>query len=147
MSANPPIMLKHPIIKVSFMKVKTAKGKGTNPIRINAIPDRNNKATIKGFKCVGSKTLATIEVYKQSENLFGPIEKEIVTVDVKELKIIQSVWDHFFILKVGEKSTAFATQPEILRAITPKNFKKANIYEVKKLGKPEIVLPNNANVW
>ena len=103
---------------------------------------RGRKAMVKAFKYRGNDCKAIIEIYQQPP-LFGafgekPKEKEILTVDNKELKVIESTWDHFYILKTGDRTIPFTNKAELLKAVTPKNFNKVEIFEVNKLGKPEI---------
>ena len=107
---------------------------------------RGNKATVKGMKSAGDVSLAIIEIYNRQPLMdlithFEPTKKEIHTVNIVELKVIQSVWDNFYVLKVGNRTIPFTNKKDLLNAVTSKNFDKAEIFEVKKLGKPEIRVP------
>ena len=121
---------------------------------MNSIGDlvmyNGTKATIKGFKYTKGEPLAIIEIYNKSNPFMDmmegtqPKKKDIRTVDTKELKVIQSIWDHFFILKIGDEKIPFNNMISLSKAITPKNFNRAEVFEIKKLGKPEIRVPANS---
>jgi len=106
----------------------------------DTIAYKGEYAEVIGFK--GNKFV--IETLPPIHPTLGePLEdSKKLYVDEKECRVIKSFHDHFFVLKItGRDTKAYPSLYELRKNITKKNFNKSEIYEVKKLGKPIIIIP------
>jgi len=95
------------------------------------------QAIYKGKVC----TICGIKNDKLIVEIQQPYSKGIskpqqIQVEEKELQLIDDLDEHFYIiLEEGKPPVRFQNKQDLLTSITPSQINKAEVFEIKKLGK------------
>ncbi len=96
----------------------------------------NIKGEVKSL-IMGTKEPVAVIESTEDVNPFSFLNGKTPTVTthkivISKLKVVNSIIDHYFILKIGDSITPFNSKESLLQAITPKNFDKVELYEISK---------------
>ena len=105
---------------------------------------KGQEATVIGF--TSKKILLKTVTPKSAMNPFGPPKEpepsKILKASEKDIKPLISLMDKFYIMREPDNVLIFGSIEDLKKAITPANM-GAEMYEVKKLGKPTISFGKN----